>query len=944
MATSLPPPDTRSPAQPPQAPPDRLAAPDARLAPEPPHSNDTPFVEEGRLQRAIAAYLPPDEGEYLVRVLDYAHTLRAAAAAATPARDAAGDAGEPSSPSPARPHAARTHWDFAYAILVAQVLAESVHVDAESLAAVLLYQAVELGLATPDEIGAALGGALGAGTAGLIQSIERFDALQRPAAARRRAAGRAADGAAHPGERDTPTRERRRERQRKEEDEAVRKMFIGLAEDPRVVIFKIADQLITMRAVRETADLLRQRAGTPISHSTLVRDEPGSEPPVEDAATPAHASPPEAARDGSEPARDGSANAASEVEPEVEPEAAPRWTLEECLVVARETRTLYAPLAGRLGLGRLESELEDLAFAVLEPEEYRWLSEAVADEKHQRASYVARVCDILREELAKIGLRAEVSGRVKHLYSIYKKVQRTGSHDISQLYDIIAFRIITESVSDCYVALGHVHQLWRPKDGRIKDFIATPKPNGYRSLHTTVFCLDERLAEIQIRTRDQHQVAEYGMAMHWHYKEVGDSASAAASDLQGWVKQVLEWQQELRHGPADAAAAPLLLDGRDLPGEQIYVFTPAGDPKELPALSTPLDFAYRIHSNIGDHTAGARVTTDEGRLVTRMVPLDYELHNGDTVEIITHKNAHPTRDWLRFARTKAARTHIQRYVKAHERQIDQQIGRERLDRELKLQGIRAGLEDLREDDLLWAARALKQEGVEDLLVALGTEKLRPTAVIAALRERLPDRFAPPPDAHDTPPSAAEPPRAPEPAPPGGVDVAGVAGLFTRLASCCNPVPGDEVRGFITRGRGVVVHRADCPNLAALLRREPERAVKVELSHLDGQQTYRVPIVVQATDRPGLLADVTGVISRLKINMAKVTTMTNPVHHTATITAVLELSQADQLESVFAHILGVKSVHEVERKQAKQPKSADKSGATGGANGKRSGKGAPRGRR
>lgn len=893
-------------------------------------AGQVPFVEEGRLQRAVAGYLPPDASEYLTRVLEYAHQLQTTTAAA--ARERSGAQNEyPVERGP------RTRWDFSYAISVAQVLAESVHVDVESLAAVLLYQAVELGLATPDDIGAALGGALGESIAQLIQSIERFDALQRPAAARRRAADRA-DRAGRSGdsEREPSSRERRRERLRKEQDETVRKTFVGMAEDPRVVIFKIADQLITMRAVRETADVLRARAGTPISHSALVHDEPGVEGPVDDrdrAADGASDGARTAAIAHSEALRAPAATpreAGSDATPE------PRWTLDECLQTAQETRTLYAPLAGRLGMGRLESELEDLAFAVLDPDEYRWLSEAVAEEKHQRASYVAQVCDILREELAKIGLHVEVSGRVKHLYSIYKKVQRTGTRDISQLYDIVAFRVITDSIADCYLVLGHVHQLWRPKDGRIKDFIATPKPNGYRSLHTTVFCLDERLAEIQIRTRDQHQMAEYGMAMHWHYKEAGDTASTGASDLQGWIAQVMEWQQELGRGPGITNESPPLPSGRDLLNEQIYVFTPAGDPKELPAGSTPLDFAYRIHSDIGNHCAGARVTTDEGRLITRMVPLDHELRNGDTVEIITQKNAHPTRDWLRFARTKVARTHIQRYLKAHERHIDQQIGQERLDRELKNQGIRGGLDDVREDDLLWAAKELKQESSEDLLVAIGTDKVRPSAVITHLRERIPERLAPAPEMRETPAPAAETPRAPEAA-PGGVDVAGVAGLYTRLASCCNPVPGDEVLGFVTRGRGVVVHRADCPNLAQLLRREPERAIRVEMSNLDGQQAYRVPIIVQASDRPGLLADVTGVISRLKINMVKVATVTNPARRTATITAVLELTQANQLEMVIGHLLGVKSVVQVERKQAKQPGKGAASGA-GNPGGKRPPKG------
>jgi guanosine-3',5'-bis(diphosphate) 3'-pyrophosphohydrolase len=568
---------------------------------------------------------------------------------------------------------------------------------------------------------------------------------------------------------------------------------------------------------------------------------------------------------------------------------------------------------------RLEAELDDLAFAVLEPNEYRWLSEAVAEEKHQRSSYVSRVCEILREEMAKIGLRAEVSGRVKHLYSTYRKVQSRGIRDISQLYDIVAFRITVDTVADCYLALGHVHHLWRPKDGRIKDFIANPKPNGYQALHTTVFCLDERLAEIQICTHAMHQVAKYGVAMHWHYKREGDTASAAAPELQAWVKQVMEWQQELQQGPATGSGAAETVDGA-VPAELIYVFTPAGDPKELPAGSTPLDFAYRIHSSIGDHCAGARVTTEDGRLVTKMVPLDYELRNGDTVEIITHKGAHPTRDWLHFAHTKAARNHIQRYLKAHERHIDQQIGRDRLDRELKTQGVRTGIEMLHDDDLLWVARELDLKDVESLLVALGIEKLKATAVIGKVRERLPDLFPPPPEAHEAPAPTVEPEVQ------GGVDVAGVAGLYTRLASCCNPAPGDPVRGFITRGRGVVVHRADCPSLAAMLEREPERAVPVELSTLEGHQTYHVPIVVQATDRPGLLADVTGVISRLKINMVKVTTVTNEARHSATITAILEVERADQLETVIRQVAGIKSILSVGRKEHPQPKALAGSGS------------------
>ncbi len=863
--------------------------------------SEAPAGEEARLRRTVARYLSVGERDHIGRAFAYAHRLQKALREAEGTPDAAANGyagaangarpGEPNTHNHGRPaaHGSRTRWDFPYVISVAQALADTAHVDAISLGAVLLYQAVELGLATPADIRNALGGTFGEQVARLVESIERFDALQRPAAARRRAAV---------PDREL-SRERRRERQQREQEEALRKTFVGIAEDPRVVIFKIADQLATMRAVRDAADVWRARAGALTSHAPGAADAPGEEI----AFTTRHSG--------------RGASAAGDAASRDHTDATPAWSLEECLTAAQEARTLYAPLAGRLGMGRLESELDDLAFAVLEPEEYRWLSEAVAEEQHQRSSYVNRVCGVLRNEMAKIGLHAEVSGRVKHLYSIYRKVQRTGNRDISQLFDIVAFRIIVDTVADCYLALGHVHQLWRPKDGRIKDFIANPKPNGYQSLHTTVFCLDERMAEIQIRTHEMHQVAEYGLAMHWYYKEEGDTASGSAPELNKWVKQVMDWQAELRQQPQPVGASATEVGRTD---EQIYVFTPTGDPKELPAGSTPLDFAYRIHTDVGDHCAGARVTTEDGRLVTRMVPLDYELRNGDTVEIITQKNAHPTRDWLQFARTKAARTHIQRYLKAHERHIDTQIGQDRLDHELKTHGIRTGIDDIRDEDLLWTARELGQPNVESLMVGVGNDKLRLSTVIAKLRERIPDRFLPP----EPPDTAQDTARLAELPPSSGVDVAGVPGLFTRLASCCNPVPGDEVRGFITRGRGVVVHRADCPNLLALVAREPEREVAVSLSVLDGQQVYRVPIIVQATDRPGLLADVTGVISHLKINMVKVTTVTNPTKHTATITAILELNRAEQLETVLRALLGVKSVINVERKENRVVAASDQS--------------------
>ena len=306
-------------------------------------------------------------------------------------------------------------------------------------------------------------------------------------------------------------RERERERQREQDADALRRMFVAMAEDPRVVVIKIADQLRLMRAAREAADVWRIRAGEPATQT--VTDD----------------------------------RVAAEV----------RWSLAECRMYAGETREVFAPLAGRLGMAHVESQLEDLAFAVLEPEEYRWLSDAVARESLERSDYVERVCAILRDEMQQIGIPAEISGRVKHLYSIYKKVRRTGTRDLSALYDILAFRIIVSTIEECYLVLGHVHELVAAQRRSYQGFIASPKSNGYQSLHSTVFCLDDRLAEIQIRTRAMHEMAEYGVAMHWYYKDVGDAAKARAKPLQSWVQQVKEWQQEI--GGAEVCGAPRLM-------------------------------------------------------------------------------------------------------------------------------------------------------------------------------------------------------------------------------------------------------------------------------------------------------------------------------------------------------------------------------------------------
>jgi guanosine-3',5'-bis(diphosphate) 3'-pyrophosphohydrolase len=578
---------------------------------------------------------------------------------------------------------------------------------------------------------------------------------------------------------------------------------------------------------------------------------------------------------------------------------------------ARETREIFAPLAARLGMGLMKTELEDLAFKYLEPKKYQWLKEQVAEKREQRKEYVERVCAILREEMERAGIKAEISGRPKHLYSIYQKMERLGV-DISEIHDLIAFRILTDSVEDCYRALGHIHMLWRPKDGRIKDYIAQPKQNGYQSLHTTVFCLDDRLAEIQIRTQEMHRTAELGVATHWYYKESGGSA-LPRKEMLAWIEQVREWQKELALGAAEFVET--IKD--DLLKDQMFVFTPKGDVKELPVGSTPLDFAYRVHSAVGDHCAGARVTDSE-RLVTKMVPLDYELKNGEIVAIITNKNAHPTRDWLNIARSKHAREKILRYLKTTERDIDLQVGLEQLDRELRAMGGR-GAATLTEDEKVWLLHEFEQSDWETLLIGIAREKLRQHTVAQRLLERQEEARK----AQETATSRAAQAAAADqevlasstapvaPKEPAGVSVGGVSGLLTKLASCCSPLPGDPVIGFTSRGRGVMVHRADCKNIRRLRERASERLIEVSWNTMLPQH-YLAPIIITAQDRTGLMRDVAAIMSELGINMTAVGATTMPSARKAIITATLEIESPDQLAYIIARLKKMKDVVQVER--------------------------------
>jgi GTP diphosphokinase / guanosine-3',5'-bis(diphosphate) 3'-diphosphatase len=740
-----------------------------------------------------------------------------------------------------------------HALAVATILANIMRTDAVGVSAGVVFEAVDAELLSLERVESVLGSTV----ARVVGSMLRLNILERKK-----------QSVAVEVESNRDQKKRRiREALRRQQAETVRKMFFAMAEDPRVVLLKLAYRLHAMRLI--------QAASYPIDH-------------------------------------------------------------QEMLTLAEETREIYAPLAGRLGMARVESELEDLAFAVLEPEKYSWIRNQVELESKQWRSYVDRVCAILREEMAKLGLqRAEISGRVKHLYSFYQKLLRNTANverledlkkaaDFNQIHDLVAFRILVESTQDCYLALGHVHSLWKPKDGRIKDFIANPKPNGYSALHTTVFCLDDQLVEIQIRTFAMHEMAEYGVAMHWHYKDVGDHASASAKELLAWLRQLADWQRDLRSfATSDSEFIEAVKD--DIFQEQIFVFTPKGEVKDLPVGSTPLDFAYRVHSKIGDRCAGARVTRGEGdRLVTRMVPLDYELRSGDIVDIVTSRTAHPTRDWLNFVRTAAARSKIRRYLKIHERAINIQIGRERLDRELKIMGARDD-DVLGEDNQNWLANEFRLASFEDVLAAIGGDDIRPHAAALKLvdrwqqlRQQRDGKEAK--DEKDDEESLAPlvPPAVPKQASTARLQVAGVSGLLTRLANCCCPLPGDEIVGFISRGKGAIVHRADCGNISRYRERDRERLVNVSWTSM-GQQRYLAPVLITARDRSGLIRDIATVVSEAGVNMTSVGSNVSTGQETVIINATLEIESLEQMYWLFTRLEKVKNVLHVERDLGKKPK-------------------------
>ena len=551
--------------------------------------------------------------------------------------------------------------------------------------------------------------------------------------------------------------------------------------------------------------------------------------------------------------------------------------------IAGQTLEIYAPLAERLGMWSVKWELEDLAFKTLEPDSYDELARMLDTRRKAREAFIQRAIETLRPELKRAGLEAELSGRPKHLYSIWKKMQRKGA-EIGEIYDVYAIRILVEEVKDCYAALGIVHSLWRPIPGQFDDYIAVPKPNLYQSLHTAVMALDGQPLEIQIRTRAMHQVSEVGIAAHWRYKEGSRSDREYDAKL-AWLRQVMDWQREVSDATEFVEGVKL-----DVFQDQVFVFTPKGEVKDLPAGATPLDFAYRIHTDIGHRCIGAKINN-------RLVPLDYRLKNGDIVEIVTTKGDHgPSRDWMNLVRTSHAREKIRQWFKRQERDENIAHGRESLDRELR-RLARTSLGAVGVDRIMEIARAYKYENLDDFYAAVGYGAVGAQQVVT--------RLGVVDDAQLTLPPTAAPP---SPSRQGGVRVKGVGDLLVRFGQCCHPIPGDPIIGFITRGKGVTVHLRNCRTV--LGERETSRLIEVDWES-QVQQTYPISIRVEAYDRTGLLSDVSQVVAEAKVNILAANLAVTP-DRTATVRATIEVASVAQLARVMSRLEQLKDVISVQR--------------------------------
>jgi len=560
--------------------------------------------------------------------------------------------------------------------------------------------------------------------------------------------------------------------------------------------------------------------------------------------------------------------------------------------IARETREIYAPLASRLGMQRLKSELEDLAFRYLEPETYVELGKKLARTAKERDRYTESVCRTIVSRLAEQGFAAEVTGRAKHMYSIHRKMKDQGC-DFEQVFDILAFRICVESVADCYAALGAMHSRWTPIPGRFKDYIALPKPNMYQSLHTTVIGPGRQRIEIQIRTHEMHRVAEHGVAAHWRFKErISGGVDPKDAEKFSWLRELADFQRNVKD-PVEFLESVKI----DLFPDEVYVFTPKGDVRVLPRGSTPIDFAYAIHSEVGEHCSGARANG-------QIVPLRYKLKSGDVIEVMTSGTQQPSKDWLDFCVTTRARSRIRSHIRIDLREKSVNLGRELLEAEMRSAGLSFAKLSKSEEEAQRVATAHGQSTLDDLLLAVGYGKVHAEEVVESLREPQPN---------------SEPPRELRTGAlekfvrrvtgrdQTGIKVSGEDDVLVRYARCCSPLPGDAIIGFITRGRGVTVHRRECQKALDM---DPDRRVDVSWDTKTKVQRP-VQLCVTTTNKPGILATVSQTFSAQSINISEANCRADDDGHARNV-FTFNCSDLSQLKSVIKALQRVNGVVEVAR--------------------------------
>ncbi|MBN3525710.1 RelA/SpoT family protein [Paenibacillus apiarius] len=567
--------------------------------------------------------------------------------------------------------------------------------------------------------------------------------------------------------------------------------------------------------------------------------------------------------------------------------------------IAYETLEIFCPIAHRLGISAIKWEMEDIALRYLNPQQYYRIANLMHKKRAEREQYISDVIARIKEKLDEMGITADLSGRPKHIYSVYKKMTAKNKQ-FNEIYDLLAIRIIVDNIKDCYATLGIIHTLWKPMPGRFKDYIAMPKANMYQSLHTTVIGPTGEPTEVQIRTWEMHRTAEYGIAAHWAYKEGNNSTGGSFEEKMTFLREILDLQQETKDAQEFVESLKM-----DFFSDSVFVFTPKGEVIELPTGSVPLDFAYRIHTEVGNRTIGAKVNG-------RIVPLDHKLKTGDIIEILTSKHSYgPSSDWVKIAQSSHARSKIKQWFKKEKREENVQKGRDMIERELK----RLGLEPqawMSDDKLIEAAKKFSFNDIEDMMSAIGfggitaaqictrlTEKLRKEAEEASQIELT----------HEVKEVKKEPERKSRPT--HGISVKGIDNLLVRFARCCNPVPGDDIVGYVTRGRGVSVHRADCLNIpTAADGEEAERIIDVAWGE-SVEANYSVDIEITGMDRRGFLNEVLQAVSESKTNIAAVSGRSDR-NKLAMIHMTILIRNTDHLQAVVEKIKRVKDVYTVQR--------------------------------